>query len=365
VSAQRDGLIGQNAVVALQKITAPAPIEMTGFVVTDLDGAERSTGVVRCAKKVLQDGARTMARSQTYAWALQEERISGASAGISVDAAAVDDGIAAFVDAVLPRVQSGQLSLDAGKGVGPDALAALAAVDTRNPVRLTDATTGTGTLADELLARGAVAAASASIGELQGRSVVIEGGGSAVPTLMAVLAEAGARIVGLGTTTGTIAGTDGLDPATLAEAWASHGDGLPAALGSELAAAAAFTLDADVLFCGSKLGVIDHDRAAVLGQRLVVPIGPAPVTAKGLAVATRGGVTVLADFLTTSGALFADHPPAGATAQELNAAAIDWITATTREVSAHAEGPLLGACYRAEQFLTTWQDRLPFGRPLA
>ena len=31
----------------------------------------------------------------------------------------------------------------------------------------------------------------------------------------------------------------------------------------------------------------------------------------------------------------------------------------------HADGPLLGACHRAEAFLRTWQDTLPFGRPLA
>ena len=29
------------------------------------------------------------------------------------------------------------------------------------------------------------------------------------------------------------------------------------------------------------------------------------------------------------------------------------------------DGPFLGACYSAEAFLSTWQDELPFGRPLA
>ena len=27
--------------------------------------------------------------------------------------------------------------------------------------------------------------------------------------------------------------------------------------------------------------------------------------------------------------------------------------------------PFLGVCYAAEAFLSTWQDELPFGRPLA
>jgi hypothetical protein len=35
------------------------------------------------------------------------------------------------------------------------------------------------------------------------------------------------------------------------------------------------------------------------------------------------------------------------------------------EVLEHEKGPLLAACYRAETFLRTWRETLPFGRPLA
>ena len=35
------------------------------------------------------------------------------------------------------------------------------------------------------------------------------------------------------------------------------------------------------------------------------------------------------------------------------------------DVIGHDEGAYLGACYRAEAFLRTWQETLPFGRPLA
>ena len=35
------------------------------------------------------------------------------------------------------------------------------------------------------------------------------------------------------------------------------------------------------------------------------------------------------------------------------------------EVRGHGEGPVMGACLRAEAFLRTWRDELPFGRPLA
>ena len=347
----------------LQKITAPEPLTMTGFVVTDLEGAERATGVVRCAKKVLQDGARTMARSQTYAWAVLEERISGASAGISVDPAARSEGIGVFVEAVLPRVESGELSLDAAKGLGPADLAALLDADVRPPLRRSP--TANGELADVLLAHGALSAATASIGSLEGRRVALEGAGAATGAVLAELAAVGAVPVAVATGSHAVLDATGLDPAALAEAWAEHGDGLPAALGSELPAGAVFGAEADLLLCGSKLGVVDHDVAAGLSVGLLVPLAPAPVTAKGLAVATRVGTTVLADFVTTCGPLLADHPEPDATEASLRDAVAATIAGLVERTAEHPEGPLLGACYLAEDFLRTWQEQLPFGRPLA
>ena len=35
------------------------------------------------------------------------------------------------------------------------------------------------------------------------------------------------------------------------------------------------------------------------------------------------------------------------------------------EAGDHPDGVLLGACYLAENFIETWQERKPFGRPLA
>ncbi|CAN5610683.1 hypothetical protein BH10ACT3_BH10ACT3_15270 [soil metagenome] len=120
-----------------------------------------------------------------------------------------------------------------------------------------------------------------------------------------------------------------------------------------------------MLLCGSKLGIITHEVSELLAQRLVVPIAAAPVTAKGLAVASKRQITVLADFVTTSGPLFLDHPPEGTTAEAATKLALESITSTTEALSEHAEGPYLGACYQAEDFLRTWQEKLPFGRPLA
>jgi hypothetical protein len=349
--------------VPTQKITGPDDTEMSGFVVVDLDAAPHADGVVRCAKKILLDGARTMARSRTYGWALLEQQVSGASAGINVAPPQRAGGIAAFVEAVQPRVASGELSLDAGKGVAQAELAALDDADARSPLR--HELVSRGTLADEMTARSALSAAAAVLDGLEGRTIAVEGAGALGPALLVLAGEMGARVVAIGTTSGTLADPAGLDPVATADSWAEHGDSLPASAGSELDAAHVLGVDADVLLCGSKLGVVDHQVADSLACRVLAPIGVAPVTAKGLAVAGRRDVTVLPDFLTLSGALHTFRPPEG---QQV-AAMADHVTARTTELTAHvlghAEGPYLGACERAETFLRTWQDELPFGRPLA
>ena len=255
------------------------------------------------------------------------------------------------------------MSLDPGKGLAPADLAPLAAVDTRSPVL--GSATPIGTLADALLAAGVTAAAGAALGGLDGRTVVLEGAGSAGPALVESFVGVGARVVAIGTTSGTVLVPADADTEALSSAWAEHGEGLPASMGSELRAGDVLGQDADVLVCGSRLGLVDHEVAAMLPQRVVVPCGPVPVTARGLAVARRREIIVLADFLTTLGPLLGFRPDGEATAGRLLDAARDRVDALTNDVLDHDEGPLLAACYRSEEFLRTWQDQLPFGRPLA
>jgi hypothetical protein len=357
-STRPPAFFGQTLAVPLQKLSST-----DAFVVVDLDDAPTADGVVRWAKKVLVDGARTMARSRTYSWALLGEQVSGASAGINAAPDGRADAIAAFCTELEERVRSGALSLDPGKGLGANDLAPLAAADQRS--ELASATTPSGTLSDALLAAGVAAAASAALGGLEDRTVAIEGAGGAGPALIEAFAGRGARTVAVGTASGTLAVDPDADSEELGRAWADAGEGLPAARGSDLPAGAVLTLPADVLVCGSKVGLVDHDVAGELPHTVVVPCAVAPVTSRGLAVARRRDVVVLADFLTTLGPLLAFRPADGPKAGSLLAAASDRVGTLTAEVLGHEEGPYLGACYRAEEFLRTWQDALPFGRPLA
>ena len=355
--------IGQTSQVPIQKIAADNSVPMTGFVVTDLGGATRATGVVRSAKKILMDGAKTMARSQTYAWAILEEQISGASAGVSVDPAGKDAGMAAFVEAVLGRVTARELSLDPAKGVSSEDLRLLDEADSRSKIGQTARTNGT--LNEELLAAGAFVSAAQVHGPLEGRRVILEGTSSATASFVAAAASHGAVVVGIATANGALLNPNGFDLEELLGQLLESGPALGANLGTEAPASTLFEADSDLVFCGSKLGLIDHEIASRLSCKALVPIGPAPVTAKGLAVATSRGITVLPDFVSASGPLFADHPEEAATAEQVLRTANESILLSVGELADHPEGHYLGACYAAESFLRTWQEELPFGRPLA
>jgi hypothetical protein len=327
------------------------------FLVRDLGPEVPATGVVRLAPKILRDGAELLARSLTYAYASIGEQRGGASAAINAAPDGRAEAIAQFVAAVTPLVASGELSIDAAKGVGADELASLTAVDTRGPLHREHA--------DELRGLGAAICADAAIG-LDGKRIVIEGFDAAGPELVKAVYDRGGRVVAIATAKGTVVHPKGLDGPMLTGAWREHGPGLVEHVDVlNQPAATIWEQEAEVLCVGSKAGVVDHDLAASLSVRAVVPVGPVPVTAKALAVLSRAGTVVLPDFITTAGPLFAARPGDDATIDSIRGAASVGLLGALGEVLDHERGPLLGACERAEAFLATWRDELPFGRPLA
>jgi glutamate dehydrogenase (NAD(P)+) len=324
------------------------------FVVFDLDEAPRSVGPVRLAPKILRDGAELLARSVTYLAASFEQRVGGASGGVNTRQEGRAEAVAAFVADLRPLIEKGELSVEAGKGLSAADLAPLAEADA--------AALPTGPRRDALLAAGVAAAAERALGGLDGRTVAIEGWGQAPVALVPALAARGARVVAVGTATATVTAEAGLDAAALAD-----GTTDPAGLGEAGPAGAILAAPADVLLAGSKAGVLDHTAVEAVTARAVVPWGPVPVTAKALAALGRQGAVVVPDFLATAGPALqalglveAGDPPdaAGERAAALIIAALD-------EVLGHERGPVLGACLRAEAFLGTWQQTLPFGRPIA
>lgn len=333
------------------------------FVAIDLVGAETSSGPVRWARRVLQGGAKDLARSQTYTYAVLNMRHGGASAGISAEGPERGEAVGAFVAEAAELVEYGTYLPDAAKGVSEADLAPLRANDPRATSRLA----GEGsTFVDQAEGLGAAVCAQHSVGDLSGRSVAVEGFGANGPALAAAVIERGATVGAVATTAGSVSSDSGFDAQTLADAWDEHGAALVNELGAAARPAEVFGSGADVFFVGSKMGVVNHEIAAqICDAAAVVACGRIPVTARALAVLRRGGVAVPADFVALAGsslALWGDPDHSGA---EILAVVEQTVGTLSGEFATHPDGPFLAACLAAESHLSTWQDELPFGRPLA
>lgn len=293
------------------------PIErletVDAFIVFDLADASESVGIVRSARKILPRGASDLARSLTYAFATFEMRRSGASAGINALDDDRPDAVGKFTAEIAPMVASGRFLPEPGTRVPRAALESLAEADPRAAV---------GDVADQATVAGVIAAAAQAAGGLDGRTVAIEGSGPICDALTTEVEDRG----------GTMVEMNG---------------------------------QADVLLAGSKMGAVDHTVAEKLQVSTLVPYGPIPVTAKALAVLGRAGTTVVPDFISTAGPLFAWWPSGDPTPEAIAADAATKVTASLAEIADHPDGLFLAAARRAESFLTTWQESLPFGRPLA
>ncbi len=344
-----------------------------GFVFIDLDDAPGSSGLVRLAPKILQSGAKELARSASYTFASLGMRRSGASGGINARPEGRAAAVESFVAECEPWVSTGEFLPDAGKGLSDGDLAPLQAHDPRHPVRFN--TSGGVSLADRLTGFGAVAAVATALGGLEGRRLAIEGCGPAGVAAAQAAAERGAAIAGVASEKGfCAASSDGLDTTAVAEAWASHGADfvqhldIPYSEPGDIWGAAE-----DVLLVGSKMGTLNHGVAASLRPLTAVGcLHPIPVTTRALVMLQTAGALVLADFVCLAGPLFAAWPSelaglegAAVTVEAIQAAAVSAIEDLVQETASHPGGAFLGACQHAESFLATWRDKLPFGRPLA
>lgn len=353
--------VRQNAPVPVQKLTST-----DAFVIRDVvraDGAPTlSIGVVRCAPKILQDGAGWLARSVTYTCASFSIEASGASAGINAPPDVRAGALAAFDNEMSPSVSDGTLVLDAAKGVSATDLPGMSAADPRSPdVR----DVGPHALAAGIVAASAVALGDTSGRRLDGMTVAIEGidamGSANALGLLGLIASSGGTVVAFSTAKGATIVPDGIDPDGL-RSGIEAGD-LTSLLGDEpLAANRLLGADASLLLVGAKAGALEHNGAAYVRARAVVPWGPVAVTAKALAVLTRSGVVVVPDFLALAGPLLSWTGP-NPTAGNLDGLR-ELVAGSLVDVFDHDRGAVLGACLRAEAFLGTWVTDLPFGRPL-
>ena len=305
--------------MALKKLTST-----DAFVVVDLPDAPAS-GVVRRARKILQGSATDLARSATYSFASFGIERSGASAGINAEGDAVEGAIEAFATELVPMAESGELHLEAGKGVEQAQLA---------PLR--DAA-GFGSTAgsNELLgASVATATAWALGGDLAGKTVAIEGQKQVPAEVVDAVKQAGATVVDVW----------GVDE----KPWLVWGAAV------------------DAILAGSKPGALTHQGTEFVTAKAIVPWGPIPVTTKAFAqLRRRGTVTVVPDFVSTAGYLVTGFLDGNGDGERVVDLLRTRVAELLDEAASHEDGVLLGACYKAEAFLEDWQGEKPFGRPLA
>ncbi len=331
------------------------PIEkletVDAFVVFDLADAPQSVGAVRSARRILPGGAHDLARSLTYAFATFEMRRGGASAGVNAEDDDRSGAVARFAAEIAPMVASGRFLPEPGTRVPRTALESLAADDPRAAV---------GEVADHAAVTGAMTAAASAVGGLENRTVTIEGFGPTGPALAAAAVDRGAKVVAV------TAGTRGaIDRGGFPTDALSTPGRIPEGGQTATEATEALAEPVDVLLAGSKMGAVNHTVAELISVDAVVPHGPIPVTARALAVLGRAGTVVVPDFVSTAGPLFAWWPTGEPTPDTVAAEVAARITASMEEIADHPDGLFLAAAHRAESFLSTWQDTLPFGRPLA
>ncbi len=331
-----------------------------GFIHLDLGDGVRHVGAVRLAKKVLLSSAADLARTLTYRFASFEQQVGGASIGLNAEADGRATALEAFIAEIAPQVTSGLLRVEPGTGVTAADLASVAALDDRWSGR-NDVVDGL-RFEDAATAAGIVAATKVALGGLDGAALCIAGV-DPVSVGAALRAHAqGARIVGVATAAGLSLHPDGLDPERLRTAAMAGAKAIETLTDSPAPAGTALTVPCDALLVGMKPGIVDHENVGDIVARVIVPTGPVPVTARAYAMAQRSGVTVLPDFVVTGGGLVTWADPSGG---ETEAAAAEAVGAVVAEILNHEEGPILGACYRAEAFLRSWCDTVPFGRPFA
>ena len=265
---------------------------INAFVAVDLEGVP-GRGVLRASKKILQGGAKDLARSMTYGLASLNLKETGVSAGISTPPEEKNETIKTFFEEI--KEWENEFSFTAGLGVtsedtaenNPEERLQLLAIGTLISALTAKPDASTAVIDDKILS-------SALETELNKKGIEI------IPSE---------------------------NP---------------------------FDETADILFCGSKMGVIDHEIAEKLSFSVIVPTAALPITTRAVAVCKRRNILALPDFVTTAGPLIKDENLTEET-----------LSSIVNEVIDHADGPLMGACERAEVYLSTWQSELPFGRPMA
>ena len=334
---------------------------VNGFLLRDLPDAECSVGPVRLGAKLLVSNATNYARELSYAFALLEQRRGGMTIGLKVDPADREAAVASLAEELAEDFAVGQLVVDPGLRMAAEDLAPLSGGDPRNPI-LGDSRAD-GLFSEELNALGAAVVGDKMVG-LAGRAVAIEGLSGLGVAIAREVELLGGAVKRVSTAKGCVSGDH--TAADLAAAVEHHGVDAPASLGEVDKPWSVWrSSGVDLIFCGSSPGALSAAGAPSVGTTAVVTTGVAPVATKALAMLKAEGADVAPAFLASLGvhavafdSSITTHDAARATTARVVAGVCD-------ELSGSSDGMFVAACLRAEAFMGTWAEELPFGRPMA
>ena len=334
--------------------TETTKLESTpGFLIRDLPEGEGWVGPVRLGARLLAGNALMYARSETYALALTGRHMGGATLGLKVPPEEREAAVAAAATELAGLLGGRPLMVEPGLRMTRSALGPLSEGDPRDPVRLTDREGIT--LADEMAGTAAARAGEILLDGLEGRRVAIEGTGPVAAGVARAVVAGGAEVVRVATAKVAVSGS--FSPSSLLGPIDELGETQP---GWRIWDGE----DVDIVFCGSKPGVLGDAGAGALGTTPVVAYGPAAVSPKALASLNRAGVPSVPGFVCRAAAMLSWWPDDGADADSLVARAAAWTSEQVTAFGSHDKGLFLGACLTAESRMSEWAPELPFGRPM-
>lgn len=287
-----------------------------GEPVPELTPSPAAVGVIRLGKKILVDGAWSLARHTSYGAALAGLPISGVSIGVSHGPADPAEALSATIDALGTTPKAGKWALTGGKGVTDEALAPLGAAWPHPAHSDTDRWGAVAT----------VAALSSALGSVSGLTFSL--------------------------------------PPEATSATAALADQLTAA-----GLTASGDAPADVLVVEGAASSFDHHAVAGCTARAIVPVGVNVVSPRALADATRASVAVVPDFCSVAGQLLGRFASASDTEDQRFESIRSTIAQRLGSPNSDSQFSLsdsfyLAVCERAEDFMLTWQQSLPAARPI-
>ena len=327
-----------------------------GEIVFDIDPEVCGTtaGGTRVADDVTVDEVALLARAMTYKFAVFEERLGGAKAGIRprlLDSH--DETMRRYCDEIRPLVEARTFLTAADLGTTSADFASLAPSDA--PPSVMDQVVDGVPFEQVVTGRGVVAAADAWLGGLDGRTVAVEGFGAVGGGVVREVQRRGGRLVAVSTIRGAVADGAGLDVDALFEARDAHGDDFVRHLDLEVHRPAELhRLAVDVLVPGARTGVYTAEVAEEVQATVVAPAANVPYTAAGLDVLRRLGVAALPDFVCNGGAVIAYRSPRGLGPHEV-LARVDRLVGERIEAARLSKmDPIRHAATLADTFLATW-----------